>query len=69
MTLLEVAGAVISLTHQQRRAMDLVTPETAQVSPAAFDMNQLIDAPVGRVDAFGVGRHPEVAAVEGLDGY
>jgi hypothetical protein len=67
MTLLEVAGAVISLTHQQRRAMDLVTPETAQVSPAAFDMNLLIDAPVGRVDAFGVGKQPETASVQ--DGY
>jgi hypothetical protein len=67
MTLLEVAGAVISLTHQQRRAMDLVTPETAAISPAAFDMNMLIDAPVGRVDAFGVGKQPETASVQ--DGY
>ncbi|HQZ14188.1 MAG TPA: SGNH family hydrolase, partial [Devosia sp.] len=56
MTLLEVAGAVISLTHQQRRAMDLVTPGTASIAPVAFDMSQLIDAPAGRVDAFGVGR-------------
>lgn len=63
MTLLEVAGAVISLTHQQRRAMDLVTPETAQIAPAAFDMSMLIDAPVGRVDAFGVGKLPK-ATVE-----
>ena len=58
MTLLEVAGAVISLTHAQRRAMDLVTAETAQISPAGFDMSMLIDAPVGRVDAFGVGKRP-----------
>lgn len=56
--LLEVAGAVISLTHTQRRAMDLVTADTAEVSPAGFDMEQLIAAPVGRVDAFGVGKRP-----------
>jgi hypothetical protein len=61
MTLLEVAGAVISLTHQQRRAMDLVTPDTAQLAPAAFDMSMLIDAPVGRVDAFGVGKRAQAA--------
>jgi hypothetical protein len=59
MKLLEVAGAVISLTHSQRRAMDLVTAETAKPAPASFDMTLLIDAPVGRVDAFGVGKTPE----------
>jgi uncharacterized protein len=57
--LLEVAGAVISLTHAQRRAQDLVTAETANVEPAAFDMNLLIEAPVGRADAFGVGTTQE----------
>lgn len=57
--LLEVAGAVISLTHAAPRAMDLVTAETASVAPAAFDMNMLIEAPVGRVDAFGVGRRSQ----------
>jgi hypothetical protein len=57
--LLEVAGAVISLTHAPRRAMDLVTAETANVEPSAFDMTLLIEAPVGRADAFGVGKSPE----------
>ena len=57
--LLEIAGAVISLTHAQRRAQDLVTAETANVEPAAFDMNLLIEAPVGRADAFGVGKTRE----------
>jgi hypothetical protein len=61
--LLEVAGAVISLTHAQRRAMDLVTAETANVEPAAFDMNLLIEAPVGRADAFGIGRTPGEGAL------
>ncbi len=65
--LLEVAGAVISLTHSPRRAMDLVTAETAEVTPAGFDMNLLIEAPVGRVDAFGVGRLP-ASAVENPGG-
>ena len=57
--LLEVAGAVISLTHAQRRAMDLITADTAEVAPAGFDMELLIGAPVGRADAFGVGRLPQ----------
>lgn len=57
--LLEVAGAVISLTHAQRRAVDLVTAETVEVAPAGFDMDLLIGAPVGRADAFGVGRQPQ----------
>jgi hypothetical protein len=63
MTLLEVAGAVISLTHAQRRAMDLVTAETAEVTPAGFDMSMLIEAPVGRADAFGVGKLPPAEVV------
>jgi uncharacterized protein len=61
--LLEVAGAVISLTHAQRRAQDLVTAETANIEPAAFDMNLLIEAPVGRADAFGVGKTPQDGAL------
>ena len=65
--LLEVAGAVISLTHSQRRATDLVSADTAEAPPAAFDMNLLIEAPAGRVDAFGVGKQPgaEVANAGG----
>ena len=57
--LLEVAGAVISLTHTQRRAADLVFAGSLQAPPAAFDPALLIEAPVGRVDAFGVGKLPE----------
>jgi hypothetical protein len=60
--LLEVAGAVISLSHAQRRAADLVTAGAAEVPSTAFDTNLLIQAPVGRVDAFGVGKLPEAAA-------
>jgi uncharacterized protein len=54
--LLEVAGAVISLTHTQRRSADLVTARAPETDPSGFDMSLLIDAPAGRTDAFGVGR-------------
>lgn len=57
MKLLEVAGAVIPLNHAQKRAADLVTASNADVA-TGFDMTQLIDAPVGRADAFGVGKEP-----------
>lgn len=61
--LLEVAGAVIPLSATPKRATDLVTAQTAP--GGGFDMNQLIDAPVGRADAFGVGKTPVVPADEG----
>ncbi|MDP1732272.1 MAG: DUF459 domain-containing protein [Devosia sp.] len=61
--LLEVAGAVISLTHARRRAADLVTAGAVELAPVAFDTNLLIQAPVGRVDAFGVGKLPEAEQV------
>jgi hypothetical protein len=59
--LLEVAGAVIPLTIGPKRATDLVTAAAPTAADsAAFDMTQLIEAPVGRVDAFGVGVVPAV---------
>lgn len=65
MKLLEVAGAVISLTHSPKRAADLVTATSIvatpeDMNPVGFDLTQLIDAPVGRADAFGVGVMPVV---------
>ena len=57
--LLEVAGAVIPLTHTQHRAVDLVTADSGAAEAAGFDLEQLVAAPVGRVDAFGVGIRPE----------
>lgn len=62
MQLLEVAGAVISLTHAQRRAMDLVVADPADLVPVNFDVDMMLEAPVGRVDAFGVGKRPEAEA-------
>lgn len=64
MKLLEVAGAVISLTHAPRRAAELISAGTAGDGGAGFDMSQLVEAPEGRADAFGVGKVPVVAAAE-----
>lgn len=63
--LLEVAGAVIPLTHTQRRAVDLVTAAAGAEEIAGFDIQMLVAAPVGRVDAFGVGVQPEAARSPG----
>jgi hypothetical protein len=63
--LLEVAGAVIPLNRTPKRATDLVT--SAAVAPTtddAFDMMLMIEAPVGRADAFGVGKLPVVEDAE-----
>ena len=61
--LLEVAGAVMPLT-QVNRAADLIvgTPVADEGEEAGFDLRALMNAPVGRVDAFGVGvvKTPEV---------
>lgn len=58
--LLEVAGAVIPLSQAPKRATDLVTATSAAPSTeAAFDVTQMLDAPQGRVDDFGVGKVPD----------
>jgi hypothetical protein len=57
--LLEVAGAVIPLSAAPTRATDLVTAINAPVPvDDTFDVMQMIEAPVGRADAFGVGKVP-----------
>jgi hypothetical protein len=61
--LLEVAGAVIPLSAAPKRATDLVTAQTAP--GGGFDMTQLVDAPAGRADAFGVGKTSTVPTDEG----
>ena len=63
MKLLELAGAVMPLSNAPRRAAELVTAQSSDETVAAFDMSQLIEAPVGRVDAFWVGKVPEAAEV------
>lgn len=62
--LLEVAGAVVPLSRAPQRAADLLmaSPATSPVEAGApFSIDQLMQAPVGRVDAFGVGVTPDAA--------
>ena len=56
--LLEIAGAVIPLSQTPKRATDLVTATAASADPA-FDTKQMLEAPKGRVDDFGVGKDPK----------
>ncbi|RUT34464.1 DUF459 domain-containing protein [Arsenicitalea aurantiaca] len=59
--LLEVAGAVISLTNTQRRAGDLISASASPPRDAGtgFSLEDLVRAPEGRADAFGVGFVPD----------
>jgi hypothetical protein len=59
--LLQLAGAVVPLTGAQTRADELVQPGSADVT-TGFNMQQLLNAPVGRADAFGAGVDPEAVA-------
>ncbi|WP_375452552.1 DUF459 domain-containing protein [uncultured Devosia sp.] len=56
--LLEVAGAVIPLTRSPNRAGDLLSAGSVAPPAAPFTLEQLMRAPMGRVDAFGVGVDP-----------
>ncbi len=57
--LLEVAGAVIPLSRAPKRATDLVSATIPNPDEElAFDMGLMVEAPVGRADAFGVGKVP-----------
>ena len=56
--LLQLAGAVIPLTGTQPRADNLIEAGSNAVA-SGFDMKQLLQAPVGRADAFGAGVTPE----------
>jgi uncharacterized protein len=66
--LLEVAGAVIPISRVPQRATDLVTAATSPASAAPFTLEQLVSAPIGRADAFGVGFDPEAETVENESG-
>lgn len=61
--LLEVAGAVIPISRVPARAAELLTAVRAPAAPP-FTLEQLVTAPIGRVDAFGVGVDPAAGAVE-----
>lgn len=56
--LLEVAGAVIPLSRAPARAGDLVLATGVPQVGEPFTLDQLVQAPVGRADAFGVGVDP-----------
>lgn len=57
--LLEVAGAIVSLREvTERRSSGLLIANPAQIAPAGFNMEQMVMAPAGRADAFGVGVIP-----------
>lgn len=62
--LLEVAGAVIPISRVPQRATELVTAVNVPATNPPFTLEQLVSAPIGRVDAFGVGFDPEAEPVE-----
>tara|TARA_R110002020_G_scaffold14225_4_gene50371 strand:- start:346 stop:1518 length:1173 start_codon:yes stop_codon:yes gene_type:complete len=64
MRLLEMAGSVIPISRAPARANELVQARSAGTMGSAFALEELFDAPIGRVDAFGVGRDP---AAQGLE--
>ena len=56
--LLEVAGAVIPISRAPSRASELLTATSVVPQNAPFTLEQLMTAPLGRVDAFGLGVDP-----------
>ena len=56
--LLEVAGAVMPLSRAPQRANDLISADSARIAAQAFPLETLVNAPIGRADAFGVGIAP-----------
>lgn len=62
--LLEVAGAVIPLGADVQRSGELFLANPAAKVSAGFDLDDLMMAPTGRADAFGVGVEPGAADEE-----
>src|SRR5690606_20542563 len=62
--LLEVAGAVMPLSRAPSRAGDLVIAKDPGARQDGFSLEQLLEAPMGRVDAFGLGLTPPEPAGE-----
>lgn len=60
--MIEVAGAVVPLSQTPVRAGELLVAAAPGAMPT-FDLAQLMQAPAGRVDAFGVGVDPGAAAL------
>lgn len=66
--LLEVAGAVVPLSRAPQRAADLLMATPQAGNAELFSLDQLMQAPIGRVDAFGVGIRPNAGPVENHTG-
>jgi hypothetical protein len=62
--LLEVAGAVVPISRVPARASDLIVAPPVSQSALPFSLDQLVNAPIGRADAFGVGIDPKAEAEE-----
>ena len=62
--MVEVAGAVLPLGEERVKAEQLVSGGTSGV--AGFTLEQMVAAPVGRADAFGVGVEPDGGEPGGL---
>lgn len=63
--LLEVAGAVVPISRAPQRAVDLLVAAPRPASDNGFSLEQLMAAPVGRADAFGVGIDSSATGNEG----
>jgi len=63
--LLEVAGAVVPISRAPQRAADLLVAAPQPASDMGFSLEQLMAAPIGRADAFGVGIDPSETENEG----
>lgn len=63
--LLEVAGAVVPISRAPQRAADLLVATPQPASDMGFSLEQLMAAPIGRADAFGVGIDPSETGNEG----
>lgn len=66
--LLEVAGAVVPISRVPARAGELLTAASVPASAVPFTLEQLVTAPIGRADAFGVGIDPAAEPVENEGG-
>ncbi|HWV21815.1 MAG TPA: hypothetical protein VN036_12380, partial [Devosia sp.] len=63
--LLEVAGAVVSISRAPQRAADLLVAAPQPAGDTGFSLEQLMASPIGRADAFGVGIDPSETGNEG----
>lgn len=67
--LLEVAGAIVPISRAPARAGGLLIATGAPSEASApFSLEEMMSAPVGRADAFGVGIDPDAVPVENAGG-